>query len=126
MTSLKDIKIIPSWPGAGIRAKDKAPLRIAYPFENARIDSVKWGSEVNHSMNGYSWPKLLLDSGSALTEHDNRAVVNVTEIGILPLPSTKDATEACGDYLKQVYDYMIRQLEAKIDQSTLRRTKIEC
>lgn len=124
-SGLDDIKIITSWPGEQ-GSSSKTPTRIAYARENPQIQSNKWGFEVHPRLISYSWTKLLLDKNAAVAEHDDVALSNMAGSGILQLPSFRNATGVCEDFLHEVYTYVSGKLRQEMTAVTFENTPMEC
>ncbi|PQE02914.1 Hsp70 family protein [Rutstroemia sp. NJR-2017a BVV2] len=124
-TGIDDINIISTWPGDS-HASWKTPTRIAYSRENPRLPSDKWGFEVNAKLTSYSWTKLLLDKNAAPGEHDDPALSDMAGAGMLKLPSFRDATGVCEDFLHGVYTYVSGILRQQMTDLTFENTPMEC
>ncbi|KAL4806050.1 actin-like ATPase domain-containing protein [Aspergillus unguis] len=124
---LSDIVLISTWPGPSRETETvlKAPSRIAYAVENARVAKDRWGYQVEPGMVAYSWTKLLLDQNVPLTQYDDSALETASQAGILRLPEGKSAVDVVADYLSEVYDHIIKTLEKNITEEALRVTPLE-
>lgn len=129
MNSISDIDpcIITTWPGTG-RDTDhvfKTPSTIAYPEENKKIGTRRWGFQVEPGMKFYSWTKLLLDKNAPLTKYDDPMLEQATKSGILQLPADKDAVTVVADYLTGVYEHIMHILEKGLTEPILSVSPIE-
>lgn len=129
VNSISDIDpcIITTWPGTG-RDTDhvfKTPSTIAYPEENKKIGTRRWGFQVEPGMKFYSWTKLLLDKNAPLTKYDDPMLEQATKSGILQLPADKDAVTVVADYLTGVYEHIMRILEKGLTEPILSVSPIE-
>ncbi|RAL15262.1 Hsp70 family protein [Aspergillus homomorphus CBS 101889] len=126
-TDLKDVKHICSWPGPskGSEIVFKTPSRVAYPADNPKLQTLKWGYEIEPGMIAYAWTKLLLDAGTALTEYDDSTLENASQTGILRLPPRSTAVDVVADYLSQIYQFILQTLVKQITEETLKITPIE-
>ncbi|PQE13098.1 Hsp70 family protein [Rutstroemia sp. NJR-2017a BBW] len=124
-TGIDDITVISKWPGDS-HASWKTPTRIAYSRENPRLLNNKWGFEVNAKLTSYSWTKLLLDKNAAPGEHDDPALSDMAGAGMLKLPSFRDATGVCEDFLRGVYTYVSGMLRQQMTDLTFENTPMEC
>jgi hypothetical protein len=124
-SALDDIKIITSWPGEQ-GSSSKTPTRIAYARENSFIQCNKWGFEVHPKLISYSWTKLLLNNNATVGEHDDPALSKVAGSGILRLPSFREATGVCEDFLHEVYTYVSEKLRQEVTAATFESTPMEC
>jgi hypothetical protein len=124
-SGLDNIKIITSWPGEQ-GTSSKTPTRIAYARENSLIQRNKWGFEVQSKHTSYSWTKLLLDKKAPVGEHDDPSLSKMAGSGILRLPSFRDATGVCEDFLHEVYIYVSGKLSQEITAATFESTPMEC
>lgn len=127
MNSFSDIDIITTWPGTA-RDTDhvfKTPSIIAYPEENKKIGTQRWGYQVESGMKCYSWTKLLLDKDTPLTIYDDPMLEEVTQSGILKLPQDKDAVDVVADYLTGVYEHIMHMLEKGLTEPILSMSPIE-
>ena len=103
----------------------KTPSRIAYKSENPQLTQDRFGATVDASMISYSWTKLLLDKATAASSSDDPSLSNIAGIGIKMLPSGKDATTVCADYLRFLYQHTIAELERRISSERLAITPLE-
>ncbi|KAL3461817.1 hypothetical protein BJX64DRAFT_260157 [Aspergillus heterothallicus] len=126
-SDIKDIVVISSWPGPArdIDTAFKTPSRIAYAAENPRVNKDRWGYQVEPGMVANSWTKLLLDQSSPLTEYDDSALESASETGIMRLPEGKTAVDVVSDYLKQVYDHIMKTIAKSITEDQLKMTPLE-
>ncbi|OAX80402.1 hypothetical protein ACJ72_05262 [Emergomyces africanus] len=124
---LDDITVIDIWPGTSrdTTAVVKAPSRIAYPDDNQRVSTKRWGYQVLPGMTAFSWTKLLLDQNAPLSKYDDPGLEKASEIGILRLPEGKRATDVVSDYLSEVYHHILQRIGKQITEDTLRATPLE-
>jgi hypothetical protein len=120
-----DIKIISKWNGAQ-GSSSKTPTRIAYARENQPMLENKWGFEVKPKLISYSWTKLLLDKHAMVGEHDDPALSDIADSGMLQLPSFRDAAGVCEDFLHEVYNYVAEKLRQEMTPVTFDNTAMEC
>jgi hypothetical protein len=124
-----NISVITDWPGGG-RAHEyleKVPSQIAYVTENkkASLQEDAWGYEVQPGMVIYCWTKLLLDSKTIATEHDDPSLKEASGGGALRLPPGKTAGDVVADYLRFLYENCMDRLEKKMTKDILNVTPIE-
>lgn len=126
-SDISDIAVITSWPGPtrDTEIVSKAPSRIAYPFDNPRLQTIKCGFQVEGGMKPYSWTKLLLDRRTSVTNYDDADLEATANIGILKLPEGKDATSVVADFLESIYKHAMSVLAKQISQDALAVTPIE-
>ncbi|RDW74281.1 Hsp70 family protein [Aspergillus mulundensis] len=119
---IDDIVLIHSWPGEAKHHEVvlKTPSRIAYDGAGNR----RWGFQVKPGMNSYSWTKLLLDTGSRLTNYD-ADLEGATALGMFRLPEDKDAVEVAGDFLSGVYRHILRCIAQQRTEEALSITPLE-
>ncbi|EER40936.1 conserved hypothetical protein [Histoplasma capsulatum H143] len=124
---LDDITVIDIWPGTSrdTTAVVKAPSRIAYPDDNQRVSTKRWGYQVLPGMTTFSWTKLLLDQNAPLSKYDDPGLEKASDIGILKLPEGKSATDVVSDYLSEVYHHILQRIGKQITEDTLRTTPLE-
>lgn len=122
----RDVIVIKNWPGPGrfTDVNNKTPSRIAYPEENSGLTSPSFGFNVTAKMKSYTWFKLRLDR-SATTMYDDPDLRQSEGDGVLKLPRFKTATQVCGDYMKEIYQFTMRILDARFSADVLRITPIE-
>ncbi|RAO68865.1 uncharacterized protein BHQ10_004877 [Talaromyces amestolkiae] len=122
-----DLCIINTWPGTGRDTENvlKTPSTIAYPEENKKIGTRRWGFGVEPGHKFYSWTKLLLDKNAPLTKYDDPILEQATKSGILQLPANKDAVTVVADYLTGIYDHIMLTLEKQLTEPVLRVSPIE-
>lgn len=129
MNSIGDVDpvIITTWPGTGrdIDHVFKIPSTIAYPEENKKMGTRRWGFGVEPGHRFYSWTKLLLDKNAPLTKYDDPMLEQATKSGILQLPADKDAVTVVADYLTGVYDHIMLTLEKGLTEPILSVSPIE-
>jgi hypothetical protein len=114
--SIDDIDVISIWPGRPY-PESKVPSRIAYPSENgSKISQIQWGFKVSPGLVSYSYTKLLMDRSIPPDSLDHEA---------LRLPKGKTAQEVCEDYLRELYQFLIRKLEKELSAEIFRRTPME-
>lgn len=123
-TRLEDINIITSWPGEQ-GTSSKTPTRIAYGRENSS-PSNKWGFQVHPKLCSYSWTKLLLDKNATASDHDDPSLSRMAKEGVLQLPSFRDASGVCEDFLREVYTYVSEKLRQEMTTTTFENTPMEC
>jgi hypothetical protein len=124
-SDIQDISIISSWPGEQ-HTSWKTPTRIAYARENPRIEKNRWGFQVSPKLISYSWTKLLLDKNAAVGEHDDPALFNMEESGMLRLPQFRQAAGVCEDFLHEVYNHVSDKLCGQMTKLTFDTTPMEC
>ncbi|KAF2812375.1 actin-like ATPase domain-containing protein [Mytilinidion resinicola] len=125
-TSINDIHVIRTYPGpGGADAVWKTPSRIAYRSENQESNANQFGYQVTPKMTSYSWTKLLLDSRTPATAHDDPDLQKSEGAGMLRLPRGKTATEVAADYLREVYRWTVTELEKRISPEVVRETPFE-
>ena len=126
-SDIKDIAVITSWPGPTRDAEtvSKVPSRIAYPFDNPGMQTIKCGFQVEARMKSYSWTKLLLVSGAPVTGYDDADLEATANMGILKLPDGKIATRVVTDFLESIYKHTMSTLAKQISQDNLDVTPIE-
>jgi molecular chaperone DnaK (HSP70) len=124
---ISDIIIIKTWPGPARDTETvfKTPSRIAYPADNRRIGTQRWGFQVEPGMTAYTWTKLLLDQDTPLTKYDDAALEDASGMGILRLPEGKGAVEVVSDFLSEVYKHILKTIAKQITEETLRITPLE-
>ena len=127
--SITDIYIISSWPGPSRsgEAIPKTPSCIAYKDENPAVtgDANAWGFWVTPRMKSYSWTKLLLDKSAKPTDYDDPTLSKSAGLGLLQLPSGKQAQDASADFLSEIYRYIVEELEQRFSSEMLLLTPIE-
>ncbi|PGH03861.1 hypothetical protein GX51_03849 [Blastomyces parvus] len=124
---LEDITVIDIWPGTSrdTTAVVKAPSRIAYPDDNPRVSTKRWGYQVLPGMTAFSWTKLLLDQNVPLSIYDDPGLEKASGIVIFGLPQGKSATDVVSDYLSEVYSHILQRIGKQITEDTLRATPLE-
>ncbi|KAK2733112.1 hypothetical protein FQN57_002304 [Myotisia sp. PD_48] len=124
-TRLEDINVINTWPGHR-DSTWKVPSRIAYAKENnGKIPNDQWGFEVSPNLMSYSWTKLLLDKHARIGEYDDPSLKDLFGSGLMNLPRGKNAQAVIEDYLRELYIYLVHQLEKKISPSVFNVTPME-
>jgi hypothetical protein len=114
--SIDDIDVISIWPGRPY-PESKVPSRIAYPSENEnKIGQIQWGFKVSPGLVSYSYTKLLMDRSIPPDSLDHEA---------LRLLKGKTAQEVCEDYLRELYQFLMRKLEKELSAEIFRRTPME-
>ncbi|CRG89102.1 hypothetical protein PISL3812_06137 [Talaromyces islandicus] len=115
-TGIEDVHIIGTWPGHGREAGSvwKVPSRLAYMPENQPATANAWGYQVTAKMKTYSWMKLLLDCKGPPTEYDDRDLKHSQGEGLLQLPPDTTATEICGNFLREIYNYTLEYLNRRL------------
>lgn len=124
-SDMNDITVITSWPGEP-GSMWKTPTRIAYARQNPQIQKNKWGFEVYPKLVSYSWTKLLLDRNAAVGEHDDPALSKMVGSGMLQLPTFRQASGVCEDFLHEVYDHVSTKLRQQMTDLTFESTPMEC
>ncbi|KAF4216546.1 hypothetical protein CNMCM8980_001983 [Aspergillus fumigatiaffinis] len=126
-SGLSDIILISTWPGPSRDTETvfKAPSRVAYPTEESRFTTIRWGYQVEPGMLSYSWTKLLLDQGTPLTQYDDSTLETASQTGILKLPTGKTAVDVVADYLSEVYQHILKTISKNITEADLRITPLE-
>ncbi|ORY07257.1 hypothetical protein BCR34DRAFT_603919 [Clohesyomyces aquaticus] len=122
----RDVVVIMNWPGPARpwATSPKTPSRIAYADENTEVNSNMVGFQVTAKMKSYTWFKLRLDRG-ATTVYDDPGLHLSEGEGVMKLPPMKNATQVCGEYLKELYDFTMALLDQRSDADVLRITPIE-
>jgi hypothetical protein len=122
-----NITLINTWPGPTRDATSvlKTPSRIAYSADNPRIESRRWGYQVEPGMIAYSWTKLLFDRGICLTDFDDPALEGKAGAGMLRLPDGKTAVDVAADYLSEVYKHILASIARKVTDESLSSTPLE-
>ncbi|EPS39914.1 hypothetical protein H072_6309 [Dactylellina haptotyla CBS 200.50] len=125
--SVDDIVVVKTWPGPGapVEGNWKTPTVIAYGSENGQ-DRNSWGYQVVPNMKSCSWTKLLLDTSAETAEYDDPSLREAAGSSLLRLPPGKDAQTACQDFLKEIYDFLVRSLKAKMGAEVFHITPMEC
>lgn len=124
--SARDVVVISNWPGPGrfLDTNWKTPSRIAYGAENGGSASNVVGFQVTAKMKSYTWFKLRLDR-SAATMYDDPDLRQSEGDGVMKLPRGKNATQTCGEYLKEIYSFTMTLLDRRFSAEVLRITPIE-
>jgi molecular chaperone DnaK (HSP70) len=129
---LEDVQIIRAWPGPSKEASEtwKTPSRIAYASENNNGNTTfdQWGYLVTPRMKSYSWTKLLLDMNAEASEFDDPALGDLARSqgdGLLKVPYHKSAKDVAADYLSNIYQYFMAELEKRISPEVVRVTPLE-
>lgn len=124
-TRLEDINVINTWPGHR-DSTWKVPSRIAYASENKnKIPADQWGFQVSPNLMCYSWTKLLLDKSAQLTGYDDPSLKDLFGSGLMSLPKGKSAQSVIEDYFRELYVYLIHQLEKKMGAGVFNATPME-
>ncbi|KAK2834840.1 hypothetical protein FQN49_006865 [Arthroderma sp. PD_2] len=124
-TRLEDINVINTWPGHR-DSTWKVPSRIAYASENKnKITTDQWGFQVSPNLMCYSWTKLLLDKSAQLTGYDDPSLKDLFGSGLMSLPKGKSAQYVIEDYFRELYMYLIHQLEKKMGSGVFNVTPME-
>jgi len=124
---LSDINVVRAWPGPGkdIDGTWKTPTRIAYGRENS-LSGNKWGFEVEPSMKGYSWTKLLLDKAAAKSAFDDPKLAQIAGKGMMDLPTFRTAQGVCQDFLTEVRKCVFARLNKELGADFVKLTPVEC
>lgn len=126
-SSVDDLNVIRTWPGRD--GEWKVPSRIAYAHENTKsglANKNAWGYEIDPNMVSCSWTKLLLDMTAVHSTHDDPALQFAVDQGMLRTPHNYTAQQVCGDYLKEVYQYVIARLIKQYSKQVLDSTPMDC
>lgn len=105
---------------------------MAYAVENQDQDELKedqWGYSVRPYMTSCSWTKLLLDKLTESGQHDDPSLRSAIDEGILRLPSglvNKNAAQVCEDFLRNLYQHMMREVSKRIGENFLKSTPMDC
>lgn len=102
-----------NWPLGG--TKHKTPSRIAYDDDNSR-GRLYWGFNVKPGMTACSWTKLLLNRSADRTEFDDEVLEAASALGILRLPARKNAVHVAADFMREVYQYVRRELRTEFQR----------
>ncbi|KAK6524506.1 hypothetical protein TWF281_011413 [Arthrobotrys megalospora] len=114
---IKDIMHLNAWAGnktSGTVTAPKTPSRIAYASQNPLLQENQWGYGVDAGMTQCAWIKLLLDENSPSTPFDDTDLKSEIEKGRTSLPPDKTVEDVASDYLKELYNHIMRNLEAKM------------
>ncbi|KAL4901109.1 hypothetical protein BDW74DRAFT_88294 [Aspergillus multicolor] len=126
-TDISEIVVISNWPGPSrdVDAAFKTPSRIAYSAENPRLSKNRWGYQVEPGLVSYSWTKLLLDKGTALTQYDDPALEDASRIGIMKLPEKKTEVDVVSDYFTEIFEHILKTIGKNITEAALAITPLE-
>lgn len=83
---------------------------------------------VTPKMISYSWTKLLLDEKTDPTEFDDPELSNMyhnDSAGLFRLPAGKSATEVAADFLYEIHEYFMAELEKRLTKEVVSITPIE-
>jgi hypothetical protein len=76
-------------------------------------------------MKSYSWMKLLLDRKTPSTDYDDPDLKHSQGEGLLQLPPGTTATEVCGDFLREIYQYTLEYLRKRLTAAVIDITPFE-
>jgi molecular chaperone DnaK (HSP70) len=101
----KNIAVIKDWPSrhTKIGTKEKVPSEIAYT-----PDGTQWGSLIAPNIQRHMWTKLDLDSPQI-----GEAAKILNELSLSAKGPSKQAVDIVADFLTQVKDHLIKNLEER-------------
>lgn len=117
-TSVEDVQVLDSW-GSGDHYQRQVPSRIVY---NPRL---AWGYDIDPRELAYCWTKLLLDDHALSTEHDDSNLRKYYGAGFKTTPGGKTALDVVSDYLRLLYQHMMKELGRKLSEEILKITPIQ-
>ncbi|KAE9364639.1 Hsp70 family protein-like protein [Stipitochalara longipes BDJ] len=117
------------WPeNTGICSK--TPTRFAYKRENPEVDDMEgdlWGFEVFPKLISCSWTKLLLDKKATVEKYDDPTLFSdMTTLGMMRLPSFRDAPGVCEDFLRKLFEHLTSLLRKEMTELIFANTPMEC
>ncbi|KAF7909369.1 uncharacterized protein EAF01_003087 [Botrytis porri] len=104
----------------------KIPSRYAYAKENTNIKSDRWGLEVTAKETSCSWTKLLLDKNAVFGEDDDIISKVVIDEGILHLPTHRNCSGVCEDFLHELYAAFAGYAERTLGKDVFMMSPIDC
>jgi hypothetical protein len=126
MTSIEDIEVIREWPACEDNVW-KAPTKLAYAAENDdKMESDKWGYAVPAGALCYTWTKLLLEARTSCRAVADSSLRDVCGEKVLQVPPGKTARDVCQDYMKGLYNYLVKTLKRRYGDERFAATPMDC
>ncbi len=117
-----DVEVVTDWGSGQNDVLEKAPTRIAYQLENPSLSSDVWGYEASSGLTICQWFKLLLDSGTEISDLDDPLLQRCTGSGLLHIPDGMTAQEVATDFLRKLYERALESLKEEIAATALEKT----
>ncbi|KAK3348636.1 hypothetical protein B0T25DRAFT_546149 [Lasiosphaeria hispida] len=121
-TKPEDVNFVAGWGSRNRRYQHElqVPSRIAYG------ETTEWGYGIQPGTTAYCWTKLLLDRHTEITSFDDTDILQKFEgAGLLQVPPGKTAQTVVGDFLGELYKFLMKTLEQKLSHSILEVTPID-
>jgi molecular chaperone DnaK (HSP70) len=119
-----DIQVITQW---GSNTMEKVPTRVAYSSENKNLSNDAYGYAVRPAQVSCSFFKLLLCKEFSSAEWDDEILRKVMAEGsskLIHIPADKTAEDVATDYLRFLYDTLMRTLRNGMGVNALADTPI--
>lgn len=112
----KHIAVVKDWPSTHtkIGTKEKVPSEIAYTPEG-----IQWGSSIAPKIERHMWTKLSLE-----TSQVGEAAKILHELSLNDHGPTKQAVDIVADYLAQVKDHLVKNLDQRYGKELWRTLPI--